>query len=257
MAEPTGSQAFDQMVADVGYFLYGTRTPEDEQLVNAQESVQLAHTIFLAGVYPDNVLDRRKAGYAHRWSFLNPTTTLATVASQTTNDLPDNFGGMRDDFAYSSTDNWKQLVRVEPDWINKQRSGSGAPEGPPTYYAIRPKAIAEATSERYEVVWWFIPDAAYTLTYSYDVNQDLLTADYSFLLGSGQYGPILSQMARGEGELLVRRVRGPQSERADRMLAAAIEQDLKRQGSKNLGYNSDGLVEDRRRHAYRNDVTVS
>lgn len=247
MAESTRTRTYADLTAAIGYFLYGTWTPDGDELIAAQNCALAAYDKFLMGVSP-------ATGVAHVWSFKSPSTTLATVADQATNDLPDDFMGMKGQFAYGPTDYAKLIEEVDDQWIQTALSGANTPTGPPHKFAIRPKAYAEATAERYEVVWYFIPDSAYTLYYTYDVNVAMPTAGSKYLLGSGQYGAVLRQMGIAEGELMERKVKGPQAAEADRLFAAAIVLDRKRYGVKNLGPAEDGPTYQPQRHAVRDDI---
>ena len=258
MSEPTLTLDYQSVYNTVGFFFFGTWTPDGDNLKVSKYATLQAYRKFLAGSYPENGPYKQMRGRSHKWSFLPLKATVLTVANQAANDLPEDYGGLALPFAYGATDNNKIIMEVGDAWIDAQLSGSNTPTGPPSYFAIRAKTFAEATAERYEVRWWFVPDSGYTLTYGYDVSQAEPSAPDKYLVGSGQYGHVIVQMAIAEGELMLRKVAGPQRAEADRMLAAAIEDDMATYGPVNIGYAGDGPGTDQApRHSVRDDVTVS
>lgn len=179
---------------------------------------------------------------AHRWSFLRPTGTFDTEASDYLYDMDADFGSLVGDIYYdSSEDIQRVLKRTNPAYIDRQRSINDA-EGRPTLYAIRPKAFSTSAEQVQECMLYPTPDSAYTLLYHYDARFIELSLQYPYPLGGQAHRDTILQSCRDvatqffrEGDLALR-------EAEHRLylerLQASVEQD-RRNSPDFLGYNKD------------------
>lgn len=176
MAESTLSLTLSDLRSEVGFYLGYGRT------YGSMSAAQAANV--------DAVVKsgQRRFYFAHEWSFLKPTATLALTSSDYDYDLPDSFGDIEGDMTFATTDYKRGPVkRVGEGQIRALREASTS-SGPPQYFALRVKDTTLATeSSRYEVIFWPTPDTTYTMSYRGAVNIDALATTTHYPLGGAQH----------------------------------------------------------------------
>ncbi|KKN83509.1 hypothetical protein LCGC14_0297470 [marine sediment metagenome] len=150
-----------------------------------------------------------------------------TIAATGTYQLPDDFGGMVDDFVfdYSSAGPLHDLEEVSLARIDElQRNDSGTGES--QYWAIMPRSLVLTASQKYDVIVYPTPSTTWTIRYRYQVLATVLTdATTVYLPGS----PLFSQAAEcaglAEAELMTGHVHGVWEGRFAEAMEAAIDED--------------------------------
>lgn len=245
MAESTLSLNIDNLRKAIARYLgYGQNPVHASLSADAQADIDAIMASGLRQFYFPATLGER---YAHKWSFLMPTTTLTTSApyetgtvtivagvatlasgtfpswaadgemiidgltytvasrdgnTQVTLDdtsvtasagttyslvrpiitLPDDFGGLLSPLVYQpgQAQYGRPLVQMDADGILAKRQYSDV-LAPPSIFALRPKTFTAATGQRYELMFWPVPDAAYILTYRYRVRPNALgSSEYPY-----------------------------------------------------------------------------
>ena len=126
------------------------------------------------------------------WSFMRPTTTLTTTASDAAQDLPSALGRVMGDFYYAATVYRRAVVQVSEAEILAALSRS-VDTGPPQMACVRFKDQVSGSAQVVEVAWWPIPDATYTLTYRYEARSGKLTGVSPYPLGAQRYGELITE----------------------------------------------------------------
>lgn len=184
---------------------------------------------------------------SHQWSFLHPTTTLDLEADTGDYDLPDNFGGIRGDLTFDSDDNQPQYVRVVGEgMVRKLRANTNQSTGFPECAAVRPKASTGAGGQRWEILFHPTPDAAYTLSYQYDLLLNKLTVGNPYPPGGMGYADVILQSCLAVVEQRFDANQSTvQKQEYMRLLTAAVHRDRLNTVPEFFGYNgdrSDGMV---------------
>ncbi len=221
MAESELSITYAELIAEVAAFLgYGSDSAawDAPQLAECDRYVQAGYRRFL---YPPSV---EGAEDAYPWSFLSPTTTIATVASTQTQDLPADLGRVLGGFFYDTAQFKASIVQVT-ETRYQELLGRTAGTGGPRVACVRHKAKTPALGQRFEVSWWPSPDAAYTLSYRYEAFGGKLSADNPYPLGGMRHGELLVQSCLAVAESRANDERGHHTEEFARLLRAAIVQD--------------------------------
>lgn len=221
--ESTLSITFDDLKAEVGAFLgYGTASGSwsAAQLAEIERYVQAGVRQFY---YPPAV---NGVEAAYEWSFLKPTTTLDTTASDGVQNLPDGFGRVLGDFHFEPDVSNAPVLVVSEARIQALLQSSDD-VGRPQYAAVRFKSSNGTYGQRQEVVWWPIPDAVYTLTFRYEAFAGKLTVAAPYPLGGMKYSDLITESCLAIAEQRANDERGLHTERFMGMLAAAIAQDRK------------------------------
>lgn len=173
MAESTLTLTFDDLADNVARMLglAPTRAERSSQENDDVDGyVHAGHVQFHAPPWQDAGLP------FHLWTFLQTNTTVTTTASQASDDLPDNFGypiGAR--LTYTDSDDgqgYDPVMLVEPYRIQAWLQQDDDWDGPPEYAAIRPASFTESTGQRWEILWYPIPDDAYEFAYVYAPQDD-------------------------------------------------------------------------------------
>jgi len=180
MAEPTSTYSYGDLARIISRFLgygYDLTTLSAEKTVDIDDIIQAGLNQFY---FPPPLEQGRPP---HRWSFLAPTYTLATVANDAAYDLPDNYGGMiGQDLTYGADESYHTVTIIPEPLLRRHQQGSTA-TGRPQYAAVRPKSHDATTGQRYEILFWPTPDAIYNLSFAYNVMLDKLSSANMYPLG--------------------------------------------------------------------------
>lgn len=234
MAESELSVTYADLLKEVARFLgYGSDSSAwtADQLEEVDGYVQSGARRFY---YPP-AANGAEAGYS--WSFLSPVATLTTTADDAAQDLPADLGRVLGNFHYEEGEHQRSIVQVSEAKLMElvERTAS---TGHPEVATVRHRAKDAARGQRFEVAWWPIPDAAYTLTFRYEAFNGKLSADNPYPLGGMRHAELIVQSCLAVAELRANDERGHHSAEYDRLLAAAIEQD-RRIGARYYGAMGD------------------
>jgi hypothetical protein len=238
---------FQELYQRVQKFLgtYGSSGASGNALQDSKDVVHDAYKRFL------------NADGNHVWSFLKPWEQLVTISGDWVYELPSNFVSMESTFTFDSDENYSPLEERDSEFIMDMRASSTINRYP-DYYALRPGKYTKETGQKWEVIMYPTPDAAYVLQYQYKLYPDKLSADNDLPIGGPEYSDVLKQLCLGEAESYKDEATGQQEQKAATALQIAISNDIKR-NPHNLGFNGDGInlpVWDSRWADYRiNNVT--
>jgi len=155
MAESNLSLQYEDVAKSVGRFLGFGRDMSGwsaDQLGDIHEAMDKGYRDFLM---------------SHDWSFLKPIGTLSLVDGTRTYDLPDDFGSPRGPFTFSGSVAYPPVILTGEGNIREWYQTSDG-ESRPTYAAILPKAQAGTSGQRWEVVFYPMPETSYTVEYAYN-----------------------------------------------------------------------------------------
>ena len=233
MAESTLSIKYDDLQIEVGVFV-GYNVDVSKWTEAITDEVDRYIQAGVRQFYYPPAMDGVEAGY--EWSFISPTTTLETTEDDVAQDMPDSFGRIVGDLHFES-DVYAQSITVVSEHriqaLLQQDDGTSRPR----HAAIRFKDD-DGTGQRQEIVWWPIPDAAYTLTYRYEAFAGkLLPTKYA--LGGMKHSELVVESCLAVAEQRANDERGIHWELFGRLLVTAIAQDRKN-GARHYGAMSAG-----------------
>lgn len=174
----------------------------------------------------------------YEWSFLRPTTTIATVDGDGEQDLPDTLGRVVGNFYYAAGQ-YKASIPIVSEAMVLAARARTSDESSPTMAAIRHKAQVAGSEQGLEVIWAPIPDAEYPLTYRYEAYSGKLSASIPYPLGGMKYAELLTESCLAIAEQRANDARGEHTEAFYRLLADGIARDQK-QGARFFGPMSPG-----------------
>lgn len=178
---------------------------------------------------------------AHDWSFNRVSTTCALYSGTGTTTLPDDYGGMVTRFSYASGAGYYILAEVSSEEILDRLSSVGNVGGPPRVFAIEATPLTAATGQRWQVRWYPIPDASYTLTYRYrQVFPALSGTATQYFAGGNQYSQLILYSALSQHEETKGDVLGTYHRTRDQELARCIERDQSRHHGGIIGVMGPG-----------------
>jgi len=254
MSESTLSLKYADLLSEVAAFLGYGGVPDawsTEQAAEVDRYVQSGYRQFLYPASSPASIVRGKvmasaieAGYV--WSFLNPTTTIDTADGDAAQDLPDTLGRIVGDLTFAATEFASSVVLVSEHRIAALLEQS-AEKGRPRYAAVRAKdGTTLTTGQRFEIVWWPIPDAVYTLTYRYEGYTGKLTNDRPYPLGGMKHAETIIESCLAVAEQRANDERGQHSQLFTDLLITSIELDRK-QGARyfgSMGSPERGAIQD-------------
>lgn len=223
MAESTLSIDYSDLEAEVGAFLHHGPDPSEW---SARQSAQVDR-IIQAGLrqfYYPPAMEGVELGY--RWSFMQPTTTIATVADTSTYDLPDDFGSITGQFQYEVDKTFlRGVTQVSIGQILELQQHDDD-SGKPRHFATRFKTSDGSDGQRHEVIFWPTPDAAYTLTYRYDAYAGKIDKhNYPYPLGGMKHSETLIESCLAVAESRGNDEDGQHARMFQRMMASAVALD--------------------------------
>ncbi|MAK30930.1 hypothetical protein [Acinetobacter sp.] len=178
----------------------------------------------------------------HKWSFMEPTTTLTTVAGTADYSLSANFGGMIGIATYASGDNrWAPIETTGESRIRLLRQrDSGTAQSNPTLMAIRPKSSDGSNGQRFELMLWPDPDKAYTVSYRYHALPSKLTVANPYPLGGEAHAETILASCLAVAESRQENNAGIHNANFVQRLQASISYDRNMHTPNISGYNGDG-----------------
>lgn len=154
-------------------------------------------------------------------------------------DLPDNFGAMESPLTYAMNEAQWPLQEVSEAQIRIKRQ-SGANNGRPQYFAVRPKTTDGTVGQRFEIMFWPTPDAVYNFSYRYMILASTLSSGFPYPYGGAALAECVMASCLAAAEAMELDIpQGPNYAKFMGLLAAGVNHDL-RMGPKFLGYNGDG-----------------
>ncbi len=225
MAESTLTLTYVELRETIARFLQYSRTPADwstEQAAEINAALDAGYRRFL------------RAGDGHAWSFLNTTTTLTTVADQSENELPDNFGWMGSQFLTYPPTTAFPAVRITNSTLILGKRQFSERTGRPVEAAIRIKTAVAASGTRWEIMWWPTPDAVYTPNLIYVVAPDAVDSG-ELPIGGMYHSETVKEACLAAAENLEEDEAGLHEGLFKERLAESIRLDRRYQSPRNLG----------------------
>lgn len=196
------------------------------------------------------------------WSFMQPVLSLQTTANKSDYDLPDDFGGFAGALTFKSDSNRNySLPLIGEGMIRDYRARDGSvTTGRPRYAAVRPKPIVDGQyGQRYELLLYEAPDAAYTLQGAYTILPSALSTTNRYPYGGPVHAETILESCLACVEEKLDDAQGLHAKKFMERLAASAAHDAKLTRAGTLGYNgdySDGQRQ-RRRHSDEHVVTYN
>lgn len=176
--------------------------------------------------------------HRHEWSFMRPRAQLVTVADESTVDLPANFANIASPLTYAPNDSvvYDALQVVDEFRMTSLLQRSSA-AGRPEMVAIRPKGPG-TLGNLYEILFYPIPDDAYTISYRYQVNPTAGTDETELVYGGQQHAQTLVEACLAASEEYDGTL-GVHSKLFLDCLRSSVAQDRQLNAAGILGYNGD------------------
>ena len=194
---------------------------------------------------------------AYRWSFLRPTATFDTVASQYLYDMPTTYGYIVGDLVYDEDEDVHRIIeQTTAGMIDRNRAVNDY-EGRPYMFALRPKGVSQTDDQITELMLYPTPDAAYGIVYHYDAKVASLSDWNAYHLGGQAHSETILQSCR---DIAAARYKdqpaGPEHALFLERLKASIEMD-RRNSPKTIGMNCDGQRTVYTRHGTEFSVSMT
>jgi len=173
----------------------------------------------------------------HTWSFLKPSTTIATVADQEDYDLGINVASVVGTFTYSSSDGYQDIIITNENMIRSFRAANVVQTGIPTHAALRWKSDDATAENNLELMLWPKPDAVYTLGYRYEFRPSKISATNLYSMAGPEHAMTIMYACKASIE---NNPDGPFTRLFIQHMAASLKRDKDRSTPEHWGYNGDG-----------------
>lgn len=178
MAESSLSVGRPELRREVGRFLGIGRNPDNWSADEVTDVDDLINAGLRNFYFPE------VNGETYEWSFLRPITTLTTVAGTSAYDLPDDYGAHFGRLTYpAGSSTFYPPIPIISEEMLRSRAANLSTSSHPKVAAVRPKAYDATTGQRWEILFWPTPNAAYTLSYRYQANPSALSDSLPYALG--------------------------------------------------------------------------
>jgi len=158
-------------------------------------------------------------------------------------DLPDDFGAIESNFTFETdAAGWapRNGIAITGEGTLRNKRQFSVANSCPSLAALRCKAATGTTGQRFAVMFWPIPDAAYTLSYRYTAIPGKLTATLPYPLGGALHSETILASCMAAAELKVLGEKGMLWATFIERLAASTSLDNRATAPTHFGYNGDG-----------------
>jgi hypothetical protein len=164
-------------------------------------------------------------GVVYKWSFLQKTGQITTIADQVEYDLPEDFASFTNDCLYFGTDTHKvKVTRRSEGMLLNMFSGAWA-SGSPLYYAIRTKGTLTEGRAMHEMLLYPAPDAAVEFTFRYMRIPPALSEADPYPLGGEVHAETILAACLAAAEQKIEDAAGLHTANFQRLLAGSIAMD--------------------------------
>ena len=175
----------------------------------------------------------------HRWSFLTPIGTLATVSATEDYDLPNTLSSIRGSLTFTGDNRYHNIEIIPESRLRYMRSSNTSTTSFPIYAAVRPKdgGTTGTAEQLQEIMLYPTPNAVYNLEYRYELRPTALTTTNLYSLAGPEHGETIlgSCMAVVEND-----VGGVEYAKFMLNLRRSVISDGANEGADSYGYNGNG-----------------
>ena len=245
-SEPTGTTTWKSDGDDVGNSIkslaglhMGFGQNPDAWTENQRQEVMEAVRQGLRRFYVPPPLPGRR--HSHQWSFLTPLESMSLEAGKSEYDLPSDFGGMDSPMTYVAGDNvlHPSIEIVGEHHIRRLLQGSAQANGRPIKAGFHQKAGVQEGGTQYQIVFWPVPDDAYTLNFRYRVQPG---QSIDVIHGGDAHFQTILEAVRSAADSMQRRRQRPHEQLFMERLQASVMYDEQLAAPRTMGYNRDQSV---------------
>jgi hypothetical protein len=175
----------------------------------------------------------------YQWSFLSPSYSFATVASQADYDLPYNFLDPLDRLTLSTSNGAPWTVPFVPHATIRHYRQMDNSVGQPRMAAIIPTTSDGTTGTRYTLTLYPTPEAVVTASFRMSLQADTIDADHPYPLGGTQHAETILECCLAAAESTMDDTQAVHDTRAKELLAQSVRMDRSLTPVFTLGYNGD------------------
>jgi hypothetical protein len=177
---------------------------------------------------------------AHEWSWMRPVRTFTTSADYWSYQLWADLGGIEGELTFAAGQSYR-VIHIRGENYVRQLQQTNAGSGIPRYAAVR-GYDSGLSGQRYELILWPTPDAAYDLTARININPDALASDNDYALGGPALAETILQSCRAAADRIFNDNVGAEHALFIERLKSSISLDRRMLAPERLGFAYDPAV---------------
>lgn len=213
----TYSDLYTKVSNSLGMTATGT-APTGTNLTTCKDIVARAYRQFL---YPID----RQTGKLHNWSFVKQLHVIQTSVGKWKYELPVDFSDFITEPVFDDDVLYRELRRLAPEQILKNRSVSTTTMYP-THYALAPFVYDAAIGTMYELWLDAAPDAVYSMKFYYRIDPLKPANDSDLLVGGIKAVEAILETCLAIGEKEVEEQPGIHTAESTRLIQELIQADV-------------------------------
>lgn len=188
--------------------------------------------------YSPPILPRERT--SHRWSFLRPIYSLATIANQENYTLPVEFGGVEGDITWVRDGQLNiRITQVNEGILRELRHSNISSATDPCHFAVWPASSTGSAQQQYILGLFPKPSAIFNLRFRYNALPSTLTTGNPYPLGMPLFADALRASMMAACELKMDDEYGKHWQVYQDRMAVAVSLDRANMENGSLGFNSD------------------
>lgn len=213
---------YDSLRRETGMYLGYDRDPANYKPLQILDMADVIGKAMRSWYFP--VVD---GGVVYKWSFLQKTGLLLTVAAQAEYDLPEDFASLTNECLYYAADSGStKVTRRSEGMVLNLLASSWTDSAPPLYYAVRTKGAMEKGRPLHELLLYPIPSSSdIEISFRYSSIPPALSESDPYPLGGELHAETILAACLAAAEQKIEDVAGLHTANFQRLLAGSIALD--------------------------------
>ncbi len=212
---------FDALRRETGMYLGYDRDPANHKPLQILDMADILGKAMRSWYFP--VVD----GVVYKWSFLQRTGLVVTIAAQSEYDLPEDFASLSNECLYYAAESERTKVsRRSEGMVLSMLASSWTDASPPLYYAVRTKGSMEKGRPLHELLLYPVPSTTdIEISFRYSSIPPALSESDPYPLGGELHAETILAACLAAAEQKIEDQAGLHTANFQKLLAGSIALD--------------------------------